>query len=371
MKKLLLGLAIIAIGFVTISAITTNNTKLTANFITGDTGISSVNSLSFGPEGILFIGDSKNAAIYAVLTNDVSVNEKAENIRLAEFDTKISASLGTTPDKIKITDMAVNPISKKVYFSVNVTDGTPVVLRLNGENLENVSLTNASYSKMELSNAVAADKKDRRGRSQRQWAISDMKYHDGQVMVAGLSNQEFGSTFRSIPFPFKNSEEFASLEIWHAAHGKFETHAPIKTFDVITLENVEYLMASYTCTPLVLFPLNDLKNGEHLKGRTVAELGAGNSPLDMISFEKEGKQYFVMSNTNRPVMRFKHETIANFKETMTETVDEFAVAVGVAYDNLPMVNVLQLDNLDNEKVVYLQRTSGGDLVLQSRPTKWM
>jgi len=370
MKNILLAICIFTVGFITISAFTADK-LLTKDFITGNPEIASVNSMSFGPEGILLVGDSKNAAIYAIDTQDTAPVATVENVKQTDFDTKIAAALGTTVANIKITDMAVNPISKKVYFAVNVTDGTPVVLRLNGETLENVSLTNARYSKVALENAVEKDFKDKRGRPQRNWAISDMKYHNGQVLVSGLSNKEFSSTFRSIPFPFKDGQDYASLEIWHAAHGRYETYAPIKTFDIITLENKEYLMASYTCTPLVLFPMADLQNGAHLKGRTVAELGSGNSPLDMISFEKGGKQFFVMSNSNRPVMRFKYETIANFKDTMTEPVEEFAVAVGVAYDNLPMVNVLQLDNLDGEKVVYLQRMSDGDLVLQSRPTKWM
>ena len=75
------------------------------------------------------------------------------------------------------------------------------------------------------------------------------------------------------------------------------------------INTTSILMASYTCTPLVLFPLNELKAGVHAKGRTVAELGAGNSPLDMISYEKEGKKYFLMSNSNRPVMRIKYDEI--------------------------------------------------------------
>lgn len=190
-------------------------------------------------------------------------------------------------------------------------------------------------------------------------------------MVSGLSNKEFSSTFRSIPFPFKDSQDYASLEIWHAAHGQYETFAPIKTFDIITLDGKDHLMASYTCTPLVLFPMDELKGGKHLKGRTVAELGSGNSPLDMVSYEKEGKQYFLMSNTNRPIMRIPYDNIANFKESMTEPVEQFAVAEGVAYDNLPMVNVLQMDKLSDNSVVYLQRTSSGDLVLRNRPTRWM
>ncbi len=370
MRKLFFGLALLGMALFTVSAISTKD-SLTSNFETGDTGIASINALSFGPEGVLFIGDSKNAAIYALDTGDATEQAPSERINMEGFDEKVAAALGTSADDIRITDMAVEPSSKMIYFSVNVTDGTPVLLRLNGETLENVSLTNASFSRIGLENAVDVDKKDRRGRSQRVWAISDLKYHGGNVLVTGLSNKEFSSTFRSIPFPFNESQDYASLEIWHAAHGQYETFAPIKAFDIINLNGEDHLMASYTCTPLVLFPLSDLVEGKHLKGRTVAELGAGNSPLDMISFEKEGKKFFIMSNTNRPVMRLKYENISSFKESMTEPIEEFAVAAGVPYDNLPMVNVLQLDNYGDENVVYLQRTPSGDLVLRSRPNRWM
>jgi len=373
MKKLLFASMICGIALITISAVTKSEGKspLKANFSLGDPEIASINGISFGPEGILFVGDSKNAAIYALDTKDIEKKEKGTAINMADFDGKVAASLGTTADHVKITDMAVNPISKKVYLSVHTTNGTPVLLRLNGEKLESISLKNISHSKFVLTNAVATDFKDKRGRSQRQWAIADLKYHEGNVMISGLSNKEFSSTFRSIPFPFTKTQDYASLEIWHAAHGRFETYAPIKTFDVISMNNKEYLLASYTCTPLVLFPMEDLKAGKHLKGRTVAELGGGNSPLDMISFKKDGKSYFLMSNTNRSVMRFNYDVIANFKETLTEPVKEFAVATGIPYVSLPMVNVLQLDNFDDENVVYLQRSANGDMVLRSRPTKWM
>jgi hypothetical protein len=70
-------------------------------------------------------------------------------------------------------------------------------------------------------------------------------------------------------------------------------------------------------------------------------------------------------------MRFKYETIAGFKDTMTEPVEEFGVAKGVAYDNLPFPYVLQMDNLDAKNVVYVQRMADGDLVLKSRTTEWM
>jgi len=373
MKKILPILALFGIVLLTISATIypTSDSNLTSNFTYGNPEIASINQLTFGPEGILFLGDSKNATVYALDLGDAKSEASEAKIDIKAFDTKVASALGTTVDKIEINDMAVNPLTKTPYFAVSTMDGTPVLMKLNGETLENVSLDQINFSKMALPNAVDTDAKDRRERPLRVWAISDLKYYNGKVLVSGLSNKEFGSTFRSIPFPFSNTQDYASLEIYHAAHGQYETQSPIKTFDVITMEGKDYLMASYTCTPLVLFPMEELKNGEHTKGRTVAELGSGNSPLDMISYEKEGKKYFLMSNTNRPVMKIDHKDIASTKESMTEPVEERAVAKGVDYVSLPMVNILQMDNLGNDKVVYLQRTSRGDMVLQSRSTERM
>jgi hypothetical protein len=373
MKKLLLSIIVVTTALVTISA-TKDNEKgmdLTEGFIFGNPEIGSINQLNFGPQGILFVGDSKNATIFALDTKDTNAKDTADEINMGEVDTKIAAALGTTTEKIKITDMAVNPVSKAVYFSVSTVSGIPVLLKLDGENFESVPIKEIGYSKIGLSDPIAVDAKDRRERPLRVWAISDLKYHDGKVLVSGLSNKEFGSTFRSIPFPFNDAQEYASLEIYHAAHGQYETNSPIKTFDVVQLEGKEYLMASYTCTPLVLFPMGELKNGVHSKGRTVAELGSGNSPLDMVSYEREGKRYFVMSNTNRPVMRIDYADLAASKESLTEPVEEWAVAAGVDYVSLPMVNVLQMDNLDANTIVYMQRAADGELVLRSRTTKRM
>jgi len=371
MKRILYTLSLLMIVAITVAAIGNEKEDLTADFLTGDPGIASINSMSFGPEGILFIGDSDNAAVYAIDTKDNKVSEKSENIAVEGFDVKVAEALGTTVKNIRITDMAVNPISKVAYFSVHTKDGTPVLLKLVGKELQNVSLKDLSYSKAELNNAVTKDAKDRRGRALRRWAISDMKYHNGKVLVSGLSNKEFSSSFRSMSFPFNNKEEFATLEVYHVAHGRYETYAPIKTFTVTTINKKEYLLASYTCTPLVLFPIDELTGGKHLKGRTIAELGAGNSPLDIITVQKGDEVKFYMSNTNRPVMRMKLSNISSFEGSLTEPVEEFGTATGLTYDNLPFVNVQQLDDLDEEKVLILRRRNDGKLYLHSRSKKWM
>lgn len=61
----------------------------------------------------------------------------------------------------------------------------------------------------------------------------------------------------------------------------YETLSPIRTFTTTTISGKKYLVASNTCTPMVLFPMDELKAGQHVKGRTVAEMGTRNQPIDL------------------------------------------------------------------------------------------
>lgn len=338
----------------------------------GTAEIKSISALSFGPDGILFIGDSKSAMVFAVDTKDKTATEKAVAVEIKEIDKKIAAALGTEPKNIRIQDMAVNPISKKIYFGVHGVDGTPVLLSLSGDKIEAVNLKDILYSQSSIANVPGEDAKDRNGRSLREQVIADLNYADGNVMLSGLSNQEFGSTFRKIPFPFNDKQEHASLEIYHVAHGKYETHAPIRTFTTAELNGKKYLVASYTCTPLVLFPLEELQAGKHVKGRTIGEFGAGNSPVDMIIMQKEGNASLLMANNNRPVMRVSFKSMADYEGTLAEPIKESYGTAGVHFVNLPAVNVLQMDKLDDSQVLVLQRRANGDLDLwTANANRWL
>ncbi len=339
----------------------------------GTAPVQSISAISFGPEGILFIGDSKSATVFAIDTKDKTATEKAAAVEVKDIDKKIAAALGTETKNIRIQDMAVNPLSKKIYFAVQVVDGTPVILTLEGDKFQSVDLKDIAFSQASIANSPGEDAKDRNNRPLRDQTISDLNYADGSVMLSGLSNQEFGSTFRKIAFPFSDKQEQTSLEIYHVAHGKYETNAPIRTFTTAELNGKKYLVASYTCTPLVLFPLDELKPGSHVKGRTVAEFGAGNSPVDMVTLKnKEGNAYLFMANTNRPVMRINYKSIATYEGTLTEPLKENYGTAGVNFVSLPTVNVLQMDKLDETQVLVLQRKATGDLDLwTAKADRWL
>lgn len=356
---------ILVLAGVIILASTNRHTSVREGFVNGTPEIKSISALTFGPDGILFIGDSKSAAVFALDTKDNEKVEKSNPVEVKQFDQKVAAALGTEVQNVMIQDMVVNPTSKKIYCAVQLNDGTPALLKVDGNKIQAVSLKDVSFSKVDLMNVPAEDAKDERGRSTRALAISDIGFYEGKVLVSGLSNQEFSSTFRSIPFPFTKKQDQASLEIYHAAHKKNETHAPIRTFTTSEINGKKYLIASYTCTPLVLFPLDELKPGTHVKGRTIAEMGAGNAPLDMITMKKNGESFLIMSNTNRPVFKVKYKTIEEFQGALTTPVEEGFGTAGVHFVSLPVVNVLQLDKLDETQFVLLQRKSNGDLDLYS------
>ena len=256
--------------------------------------------------------------------------------------------------------MAVNPISKKLYIAVQNSDGTPVLLTLDGDKLVAVSLKDLNATSVALNNAPAEDAKDQRGRPLRISSISDIGFDDGKLLVSGLSNHEFSSSFKSIPYPFTAKQDESTLEIYHGAHGKYETAAPIRTFTTAVINGKKYLVASYTCTPLVLFAMDELKPGTHVKGRTVAEMGAGNSPLDMVTLKRNNDEVLVMTNSKHPLAKVDYKNIASFEGTLSEPVKGTA---GVGFTATPMKDVLQMDKLDDTQVVLMQKKENGDVDL--------
>ncbi|GAB4014876.1 hypothetical protein EXU85_17420 [Spirosoma sp. KCTC 42546] len=370
MKKMYSLLAIGCAGLVLL-ATTTRPIKNQYGFVTGTPAIKSINALSFGPNGVLFIGDGKSATVFAIDTKDASLVEKPSPVDVKNIDQKIAALLGTDAKNITIQDIAVNPTSKSVYCAVQHSDGTPVLLKVEGDKLTPVSLSNVPFSMQALANVPAEDAKGQRGESLRIAAISDMDFADGKVLVSGLSNQEFGSTFRSIPFPFTNVQDQASLEIYHAAHGKYETMAPIKTFTTTEIKGKKYLLASYTCTPLVLFPMDELKAGKHVKGRTVAEMGSGNQPLDIITLKKGNESFLIMANSSRPVFKVRYKNIEEYQGSLTTPVEENFATAGVNFVSLPLTNVIQLDKLGDNQMILLQRRSNGNLDLWTANDRYL
>jgi len=316
----------------------------------------SAGPLSFGPNGLLFLADTQGGAIFAVDTADVQADSAGGPLKVDGIDKKIASLLGTTPDKIAVADMAVNPASGKAYLSVargKGPDAAPVLVRVDRSGkLEMVSLDGVPFAKAGLPNPPTSNApRNARGES-----ITDLAYIDGKVLVAGLSNEEFSSRLLSIPYPFSDKAEGTSVEIYHGAHGKLETKSPVRTFAAYQIKGEPYILAAYTCTPLVKIPVAQLQPGKHVKGTTVAELGNRNKPLDLIVYQKDGKDYLLLANSSRGVMKIRTD-----KVDVTEGISKpVSGTQGMTYDTLSSLKgVTQLDELDKSHALILVQTDAG------------
>src|SRR6185295_1071176 len=138
MKKLFYFLATCAVVVLLIAA--NRSSDHPYGLKKGTPEIKSISALAFGPDGILFIGDSKSASVFAVDTKDKAEMKQPAAVEIKNVDQKIAAALGTEAKNIKIQDIAVNPISKKIYCAVQNVDGTSVLLTIEGEKIQTVSL---------------------------------------------------------------------------------------------------------------------------------------------------------------------------------------------------------------------------------------
>jgi hypothetical protein len=353
----------------------------------GNPGLQSSGPIAFGPDGILFVADNARAMIFALDLRDDD-HGPGGPIDIEDADAKIAAYLGCERRDVYVRDMAVHPASRNLYLSVmrgNGGDAMPVIIKITADgSISDVDLQSIPFSSTVIEDAPSPDDERQDTRlvqgvregqeveprpgfrlriareNLRSVTVTDLGYVDGSVIVAGASNEEFSSTLRRIPFPFEGSATRASLEIFHVSHGKYETASPIRTF--IPFAANTSILASYTCTPVVQFSLADLENGSQVKGKTVAELGAGNTPLDMVSYERDGEEYLLVSNTRHPLIKIAARDIPG-QAALTEPREP----VGVPRETLPHPGVGQMASLAGGYVLMLQQDADGNLSLHSYP----
>lgn len=360
--------------------------ELTAEFVTGKVEAQSISTMTFGPEGLLFLGDSQAGMIYALDLKDRTAIEYKEPLGIEDIESKLAAMLGTDAKGVLIHDVAVNPISKNTYLAVSKADANQlgfwklpndiananILIKISPDGkMEEVVLDAVSHSKSKVAGIIKEGKQNWRKSDLRTEAITDLEYADGKLYVAGLSNEEFASALRVLDFPFKSEGSLSTVEVWHVAHGKSETKSPIRTLLPYTINGEKQLLAVYTCTPMVAIPLKDLGSGQHIKSKTIAELGAGNMPIDIITYTKKGKEFIMIANSSKAILRMDPDHIALQKEGLTEPLKEHTSTAGVSYYALSKIGVMQIAKFDEEHTLLLQRQLNGQLNLVSYPNQWL
>ena len=290
--------------------------NLKSGFIVGSPEIMSIKTLAFGPENILFLGDNDAMKIYAIDMANEFQQPSNKQVRIQGLDKKLAAKLGVATDEMNIIDMAVRPGYANIFVSTSVEqDGknyyTLFMITENGS-ISEIDLKEINYSVIEITDAPNTNAELWKNKS-RTYTFTDMGFANGEVIVSGLSNEEFASSLRRIKFPFQKNYSTTGLQVYHVSHGKNETHAPIYRFLPYNLENRMHIIAGYLCTPLVTFALDDLQDGKNLVGTTVAELGAGNGPHGIVGYNYKGKEYILVGNSRHPLMKFEPKDLVSAK----------------------------------------------------------
>ena len=322
----------------------------------GPVELQSVGPMTFGPSNVLFVGDPKAAKVYAINTEDSGKSDG--QYKVDDVAGQVAKTFDV--DKVSVVDMAVNPATGHSYVGVNAggkghlariaPDGTVSPL-----NLDKIGHATAVMPNPPEDKEVG---RGRRSRNRRNESVTDIAYTDGKVLVSGLTGGDSPSSVREFDFPFRESSQGMQVEIYHAAHGRDEDTSAIQTFVPFNIGGEPSVLAGFTCTPLVKIPVAKIGESDKVQGTTVAELGNRNKPLDMIVYKKDGKDFLLMANSSRGVMKVSTDGLEANKG-LTEKVSGGASA-GQTYETIQSLkNVVQLDKVDETHALVMVQSDGG------------
>lgn len=330
----------------------------------GNAELKSAAVLAFGPDDILFVGDTKSAAVFAIATGDTKGDASNARFDVKNLQENLNDMLGAPT---KVTDLVANPKTGNLFLSCD-TKGKPTIVHVadGGKSMKALDLSNVSFSVAALANAPE-DKmtgQGRRKRNNRADAITDLAFYEGKLLVSGLQTIGSPSAVREVDFPFADSDKGIGVQIYHAAHGREEDYSAMRTFVPLMIDGEPSLLGAYVCTPLIKIPLKEIASGsEKVKATTVAELGNRNRPLDMVSYTKDGSEFLLLSNSARGVMKISTEGLSDNKG-LTERVSGGGAA-GQSYETVKSLQgVVQMAKLNETHAAVLMST-GKELALKT------
>jgi hypothetical protein len=371
-KRIVTGMGV-ALGLLAFSLTAQAQGPLFKNTTTGNPKLKSIEAISFGPKGLLLIGDGRGSQVVAVDTGDTTLKTWTKT-EVKKIKDELANRVGTTGKGIEILKMAVNPASQTAYFAVRIMQGKKdLILTMDASGKVNeFDLENVKHVKV----ALPADTKVMK--------ITDITWAGDRVLAAAQANETFGSKIFVISGPLDNESKCAcfSTETYHVAHNQWETKAPIRSLLPYEENGKKYLVGAFTCTPVVKYALDDLKPGAKVKGMSVIELGSGNTPQGMFTYEKGGKKYILM-NTYRFMkafgpspywtVRIDYDLLRENTKVNEKALRRLKAGNVPATDRAQMMpeyhGIMTMDRLDNERTLGVRTDGKGgfDLVVLALP----
>jgi len=322
--------------------------------------IKSISRLSAGPDNVLFVADWKAARVHAIALPEAPPKPSGAAFNILDLDALLSKQVGGA--RITVEDMVARPGTEEVYVAVSYgpTKEPALFVITSDQRAHRIDLKAAKSTSIGLRDAPTTDYKFWKDAPERSYTVTDMKWRDGELFIAGLSNQDFASTLRRVKFPFDSRPSVTSVEIYHTGHNLVETRAPIRAMSFATWGGKPYLVAAYTCTPVVTIPLDELKDGAHIRGKTIAELGYGNTPAGMISYTKteqdKTQDFLMLVNFERGASVIPVSQVQAASERPgIESPVPFGQLAGLDTMPAPLAGAMRIDNLDDKSFIVVRR----------------
>ncbi len=328
----------------------------------------SVGVMTFDGPDKLLVADWRGGQIHAYVLPP-SAPRTAIPFNLKDVVGAIATRLATGQARLRIEDMVVRPGSELAYLSLTIdwdqgrTEPAIVSIDAAGR-VERMSLDGAASS-VTIADRPIADARVWRDVPLQTLTVTDMHVHDHKLYVAGLSNRTFSSTLRVYDLPLTGRGLATSVEMYHPVHNQIETRAPVRTLTVATIDGEPTLIMAYTCTPLVALPVKALRDGAHLAGKTIAELGWGSSPIDLITFDVGGQDHALLLNSSKSADLMPMSAIAaqiGKPGITTPIVWPTKPLAGVEAISIPLTATMQIDNQNASDLLALRREDATGLL---------
>ncbi|MEO0616914.1 MAG: hypothetical protein AAFY69_12360 [Pseudomonadota bacterium] len=337
----------------------------------------SLTVLEFGGANTLFAADQTQNRVYAFELRDLpdqTRNLDSTPYNLVGFGSKLAAFFDTSPLSISYHDLAVHPVTKAAFISASISTPEGVrseLIRVTPDGqFAVVDVQKLTYTSLALSDPPDEMVSFWREIPAATLSITDFEFDSGVLYIAGLSNGEFASTLRQVRYPFGDDASVSTIEMFHTAHNQNETRAPIRAMTIATVGGKKTLIAAYTCTPLVTIPAQELENGAHVVGKTIAELGYGNTPVEVLTvtaynMERQPEDFVLVINREMSANLIKMEDLAE-APGLTQAFAGLGDTLGVEGTHVPFAGTLQADDQDAQFILALRRNiDTGDVDLIS------
>ena len=216
--------------------------------------------------------------------------------------------LGTDAAQVAVTDLAVDRATRNSFVSVMRGQGPaarPALLRVDGAGAISADRHRSApvHQRRRCRTCRAERRPDATSAHQ---SITQVDVRQRPRLGERLVEREFASKLWSIAYPFTKADAgHERRDLPRQPPAARDARADVRVRAVHDRQPAVHhrRLPVHAAREVPGLCALDTPAAKPYRGTTIAEFGAGNRPIDMVLYKKNGKDFLLMSNTNRGVMK--------------------------------------------------------------------